>query len=307
MSCLCCFPLPVKTLAAILIAPAARTWLAATPSARVLHVFERAANLVNPAGDVLSLVTPAIGPGPFAVVVEAAHGNVNFARLFDAGDEGTVRGHVLEVGQLALDTAQAVEWQPRPRWESLAGQAAALKAQHPLLKGLLARHAPPGSFAPLLDAAPGDGASPPTFETRFLEAARQPARKLRDGILSGDGGTCREAAHALAGLGGGLTPSGDDFMMGALYALWATRSPAQVAPLADAIVGAALPHTVPLSAAWLRAASRGEAGQLWHALVDALAAPAQDELSVIVPAITAVGHTSGADALAGFAYLLTPP
>ena len=119
---------------------------------------------------------------------------------------------------------------------------------------------------------------------------------------------CRGAARNLAGLGSGLTPSGDDFMIGALYALWATRKPAQIAPLSEAILASAVPHTVPLSAAWLRAAARGEAGQLWHALVETLAAPSrQDELAVVARAIIRVGHTSGADALTGFIRLLAPP
>ena len=107
-------------------------------------------------------------------------------------------------------------------------------------------------------------------------------------------------ASQLAGLGQGLTPSGDDFMMGALYAVWIIYPHKFSAVLADEIEKTAAPLTTSLSAAWLRSAGKGEAGELWHHLFDALVTGDELRMQESVDNILAVGETSGADAFAGF-------
>jgi hypothetical protein len=47
------------------LAPNACTGLANTRYPRILHVFDRACNLINERREVLSIVTPQIGNGPF--------------------------------------------------------------------------------------------------------------------------------------------------------------------------------------------------------------------------------------------------
>jgi len=347
-------------LRALSLAPAAQAWLERTRSARVLHVFERACNLASPDGEILALVGQEVGAGPFSVVVEADSalpgGRLDFSEWVDADAMVTVGSGKLNAGPLAVDTRQAMLWNPRPEWERLRGRPDALKAHLPTLRGLLVSHAPAESLAALIanrdaqsDSGEGldvgrelrclDVSTPPRLhrptptpalplkgggstplskrlsllsapadrlllQRRFVEAARRPAAALCGGIAAGDVEACREAAGALAGLGGGLTPAGDDFLLGALYALWATRPSAQAAALAEAIAGSAIPRTARLSAAWLKAAARGEAGQPWHTLVGALAADDSRVLDRAVHGILSVGHTSGADALAGFVLAL---
>jgi hypothetical protein len=106
-------------------------------------------------------------------------------------------------------------------------------------------------------------------------------------------------------LGGGLTPAGDDFLLGALYALWVARPSEQATALGEVIVASAIPRTSRLSAAWLEAAARGEAGQPWHTLVGALASDDSQVIDRAAHGILGVGHTSGADALAGFVLVLS--
>jgi hypothetical protein len=101
-------------------------------------------------------------------------------------------------------------------------------------------------------------------------------------------------------LGNGLTPAGDDFLMGAIYALWALRSPEEAHQLANLTVEMAVPLTTSLSGAWLRAAARGEAAQPWHDLVSGLIDGNKATVAGAVDQILAIGHSSGADALAGF-------
>lgn len=99
----------------------------------------------------------------------------------------------------------------------------------------------------------------------------------------------REAARGLAGRGIGLTPSGDDVLMGVLYALWVWK-PERA--LLEAIVRRAAPRTTTLSAAFLRAAAEGEASYAWHRL-------AGGDPGAIVD-ILATGHSSGREAWAAF-------
>jgi hypothetical protein len=105
---------------------------------------------------------------------------------------------------------------------------------------------------------------------------------------------------ALAGLGGGFTPAGDDFLLGAIYALWATRPESAALPLAEAIAEGAAPLTTRVSAAYLRAGARGAAGQAWHSLVETLAGGGAEAITFAVTRLARIGHTSGADALTGY-------
>ena len=64
---------PACRFSALSIAPAARSWLMHTRRACVLHIFDRACNLINDRGKVLSVVAGEIGNGPFNIVVESTH------------------------------------------------------------------------------------------------------------------------------------------------------------------------------------------------------------------------------------------
>ncbi|HMK09041.1 MAG TPA: DUF2877 domain-containing protein, partial [Anaerolineales bacterium] len=110
----------------------------------------------------------------------------------------------------------------------------------------------------------------------------------------------RAAGAALAGLGGGFTPAGDDFLTGAMMALWALRDSAGAGAVAGTLAQAAVPRTTAVSAAWLDAAARGEATESWHRFLEALAAGQAQAAAEAEQRILAIGHTSGEDALLGF-------
>ena len=99
----------------------------------------------------------------------------------------------------------------------------------------------------------------------------------------------------LVGRGAGLTPSGDDALAGALlvaHALGAGEA------LADA-VRARLGATTAVSAALLDAAADGYAARPVVALVDATVATDPAGVRRALPAVLAIGHTSGADTVTG--------
>jgi hypothetical protein len=104
----------------------------------------------------------------------------------------------------------------------------------------------------------------------------------------------------LLGRGQGLTPSGDDALAGILLVAHAMG---RAAPLAAAVrrrAGA----TTAVSAALLDAAADGYAAPDVVALVDAAIAGDDVTLARTLPAVLAIGHTSGHDLVAGIAAAL---
>ncbi|MGH2625429.1 MAG: DUF2877 domain-containing protein [Anaerolineales bacterium] len=108
------------------------------------------------------------------------------------------------------------------------------------------------------------------------------------------------AARALAGLGPGLTPAGDDYLAGVLLASWAIGSEIPRPVAVQIIVQAAAGRTSVLSTALLRAASRGEAARPWHGMVRALARSEAPTALRAAEAVCRLGHSSGIWSLAGF-------
>jgi hypothetical protein len=254
----------------------------------VLNVFERACNLVNEHGEVLALVTAARAMTPFALQVEAA----SFGDVSPADSVG-VAGDELRIGRLRILTGRASVWYPVPDWETISRALAAHPATLTQLAEITLTLGKPGSLLAVF----GDAETNPA-----LDRARRGARRLIDGLRSQSLSNCLEGVHALAGLGGGLTPAGDDFICGALFATWAgmyAPRTTQYANLLNLIAEESASRTTTLSAAYLRAAARGECMALWHNLFDALRAGKRD-LRFEIGELLAVGHTSGADALAGF-------
>lgn len=288
---------PVR-LHGILIAPAARDWLTSPRGPAIHSLYRQAVNLVDEREELLSLVLQDTGPGPFSLVVRPETPDFRAGGGFEAhltrASRVETSGAELSIGPLRVALSSAAHWKPRPSWEAIGKAQVRASLDH--LRQLLGRHAPEGSFAPLAEPTASD--SGPTFAAAALRAAAKPARDLMQAIRERDGAAAAEAAERLAGLGGGVTPSGDDYLLGAVQALWALAEPTEAQRLSEAIVATAVPRTNLISGAWLKAAGRGEAGNEWHVLAIALAsgAPVDEPAEWLIRR----GHTSGADALAGF-------
>jgi len=271
--------------------------------ARVLAVFERACDLVTQDGEVVGLVSPQIGDGPLNIVVDGAAGLfVGIGAGMPVALELEPEKERLWVGGLGVELGEAMVWEPRPDWEALRARRAAIAPCLPLLQTICKRHAPTGSLLALLGAAPPPPGGAPA--RAILSTAQEAAEALREG-WGGDHERLQEGAAGLAGLGGGLTPAGDDFLAGAM--LWAWLAYPAPCPLCRALVEVAALRTTTLSAAFLRAAARGECNASWHTLLAALSERPGEEketkITAVVQEVLAHGATSGADSLAGFLYL----
>ena len=247
-------------------------WLAKTRHPRILHIFDRACNLINERKEILSIVTSQIGNGPFNLVVE----DVLFVDHLSLETPISNFPTHLQLGDLTINTANANLWNPHPDWESL--------------------HAKREDIANRLTKLPV------TNENSFLPHSL--VSSLFSSLVIADLPSSLTAAKQLAGLGAGLTPAGDDFLMGAMYAAWIIHPQRIAGNLAKEVANTAAPLTTSLSAAWLRSAGKGEAGILWHQFFDALS-HSLSNLQCPIDRLLSVGHTSGADALVGFVGLFS--
>ncbi|MBN1485776.1 MAG: DUF2877 domain-containing protein [Chloroflexia bacterium] len=257
--------------------------------ARVLASFEQACNLLASDGAVLALVTPRVGNGPLNIVVAE-----ETCAWPASGTPAWMSQPFLHIGRDCLDLREARAWEPRPDWPTLRAQAHSI---HQKLHKLQHRARPHGSRSALLALllhTPPHTAPRPSAKA-LLHLAQDALAPLHAG-WQGDLAQLTAGSAQLAGLGGGLTPAGDDFLCGLMLGAWLLHPAPE--PLCQRLAQNAAPRTTPLSAALLRAAAAGQCGEPWHALLRALAA--DTDLAGPLEAVLAHGATSGADALAGF-------
>jgi hypothetical protein len=245
-------------------------------SGQVWGVFNRACNLVDAERRIVALTLPEVGRGPFAVTVPGSPGLFN---TLAPGQPASADAHRVTVGpwQILLDNA--------PVWEPalpLAGHAFKPEFILTLTKPYL-------DWPNFYDNTP--------VNRHMAALARQSADQLAQALAIGNKPAAIAAALQLAGLGHGLTPAGDDFLLGALAALWFAGRADNCPPLAQA----AAAKTTALSAAFLQAADRGEFMEPWHILAQTWAAQNTAASQAALDQIARFGASSGRDALAGFA------
>jgi hypothetical protein len=224
----------------------------------VAHVYRGAVN-VRLGSQLWSLVPQDMPDGPTTIRVAADDWSRTAAVA--PGDPVVLRAAVLRAGPVLVDLRTATSWQPSPF------PAPATGMQH--------------RAAAVAQAALHRGAAPwiPSALTAALDA---PAR----------------CVPQVVGRGIGLTPAGDDALVGALAVAAALGVPAD--DLRAAVLAAA-PTTTELSAAFLRQACEGGFHRPLHEAVAALLGGTDDPAGT---GLLDVGATSGADAALGAATAL---
>jgi hypothetical protein len=113
-------------------------------------------------------------------------------------------------------------------------------------------------------------------------------------------------ATSLVGLGPGLTPSGDDFLVGFLSSLQVMEDQSQrIAAFAERLrstLGDAVSQTTFLSREFLCYACQGDYAEPFHKLYAAATALDQQKTLAAVTWFMGIGHTSGSDGLSGILY-----
>jgi Protein of unknown function (DUF2877) len=203
-------------------------------------------------GGLVALVGPGVHDGPLYLALER-----DLPR-FEPGTPATLSPVTMELPDCAVDASDATPWRGAlagPDRIRAAAEAVANAAAEAAGEALLPRAG---------------------FEAHPL---------VERGELEG-------AAAVLAGLGPGLTPSGDDVLGGVLFArraLGGSEDEARLAAVADGV------RTNAIARAFLRWAARGQALSPVHDLIEAAVRDDREAAAAAAGALTAVGESSGAD------------
>ena len=244
--------------------------------------FRRVINLAG-GGGVVSVQEATVPCTPLSLVLEP----LPFAQLCRAGGEEAVvrvRGGTLLWGGLSIHTDGLA---PFSCAIAPAGTGAVEEQVLRRLRGAAALLAKPDS---LVFAAAPVLAEPAGVSLTALH--RRAAAELEAG-----------RPWALVGLGGGLTPGGDDFLIGALAALTWLGAEGKCTALANQLAPR-LEQTTSISRAFLERAMAGEFSQPVTVLFEALGKREKQPLIQAAGRLCAIGHTSGSDLLGGVLWTL---
>jgi Protein of unknown function (DUF2877) len=254
----------------------------------VIHsVFDQACNIRVDDGRLLALLAPCLGNVPHGARIAAPAG-FGFARHLTVGGPVGCRADVLRMAGLSIDLGTAKPWQA-----GLAAAAVDVRVPQVARAWRTAWR--------MLEQRPRAGdaqlaALSRTVDRRGFRLARA-TRHLRVG----------EAARAIAtliGCGPGLTPSGDDLIVGFLAGLWSTAGddPAKrtfrQALCADVVAG--VEATGDISRAYLTHATGGRFAEPLATLAARIGDGAPvGEIERLTAAALRVGHSSGRDGVLG--------
>jgi hypothetical protein len=240
---------------------------------QVHSVFRAAVNLEFE-GALVMLVGPSVGGLPNGIVLDA---EVDFSALgLVAGAVARLAPDTLSVdgGRLLVELGAAQAWSPQLAQRALPLRSLA-EVTGPLATAL-ASVPVQGGFAPLLRLLAHGVDWPMDGLPRACAMAYPAIRRLLAGADAGDLDLAVDAARGLIGLGEGLTPSGDDLLVGFSAGLRAIGSPLDPG-LAQACAQLARGRTTRIAETFLVHAARGEYSARLHRLVHALSAEPQAE------------------------------
>ncbi len=281
----------------------AQRLLAASGRGRITAVF-KGSFYVESAGELACLGNRSLGLGPLNAVTDAPIDTDWSALGLRPGERCGSNGNAVYVGAkfvFALD--DALLWMPPPCPGAWHGETICRSLER--LERLSAARIPGEGLGSILLSRTGGHRSAPVER-----AARDPVAGARAWIATAFRDH-RSAATAetgwvrrLAGLGPGLTPSGDDLLGGIMIALQGLGCWEAVDMLWPAVSRCAAEAQNPISAAHLAAAAEGLGSAAVHALFHDLVRGTDGALADRLEAIARIGHTSGWDALAGVVTVL---
>ena len=251
-------------------------------------VFARVVNVIVPDGTLFTLASREVDDAPDTLVVDLGTFD---GRGVVVGEPVAARDGVLTVGQyLAIRVDGTRPWVPLLPW--YPAHDAPLRRNLDALREHVAR----------FDGGPDGDARSQASAVAIAATAllAQHATALGHALERADLETAREQGEALVGLGQGLTPSGDDVLVGLFAVLHLPGGPCEpMRDLGRQIVARAVPRTHAISLCALRAAAEGRVRARIVALLSALIAGERDTMLAALRAVLAIGSTSGRDIVAG--------
>lgn len=257
--------------------------------ARVHSVFDRVINIECTTGDLFTLAAREFDNAPHTVIVEIAGFGATGIGVDDP--VATIDG-ALRVGDgLVLHVGAASIWRSTlPTYATAPGR---MSEQLRAARSYLVRQGVRSGMSV-------EGAADGAFALEIATALEQRSALLLEALAQArHADACRHAVSML-GLGPGLTPSGDDFLVGLFATLNLAGSPCQGWLEGGTTVLRHARHaTHAISLAALTAAAAGRVRESIEALIESLLHGTPATLVQPLRRVLAIGATSGADLVAG--------
>jgi hypothetical protein len=254
----------------------------------VHSVFERVINVEREDGELFTIASRDLDNAPATLIADAAgFATTGIAR----GDRvDAVQSGIAIAGRLDIRLDEASAWDAR-----LPGYPADDSRLRENLRKVRARIGPRA-----IGGGPPRGAAPSAIARVMAATLERRARMLRAALCAGDVAAAGLHGKAMMGLGPGLTPSGDDFLVGLLATLHVPQNPCrELAGVCDDILVDVARRTNAISAAALQAAARGRVREAIQVLMRELMHGTPNRLAAALSRVLAIGSTSGTDIVAG--------
>ncbi|HYL19052.1 MAG TPA: DUF2877 domain-containing protein [Burkholderiales bacterium] len=270
----------------------------------VHSVFRHACNIEADDGALVTLLSGELGNIPHGVLCSATE-PMDFQNLCAVGQGAELAAAELRIPRagVAFDLSNAAVW--RCEVSACAIDLSDDRTADILsdLRTILSERGAAGGFARLV---PGNDEPASPLDRAIRRRLERALPVLAGAIGRFDADRTVEALAPLIGLGPGLTPAGDDFIVGLLAALWSRHDcRALLAKLHGPLARlGATSH--PISRQFLMDALEGEFSETLSDLAVAIRMRDRECAATAAQRVMRIGHTSGADALTGFLFGLQP-
>ena len=198
----------------------------------------------------------------------------------------TAVGWAIPSAGVGIDTSRAITWSAALPPAAMLDLTPDLARTAAVARRLASDSAPGGGLATL---RPGEA---------WLVRAWTLIGQQRHALVAGDVVAALGPTVDLIGLGVGLTPSGDDYLVGLLAGFAATGDPIGI-ELGATIAARAQARTTAIGASAIAHAARGAFAERLHDVLIALACGRFADLATSIERAMAYGATSGSDTLVG--------
>ena len=243
---------------------------------RVHSTFRSVINITTDQAELLSLTSASVARGPRSI-------RLGLDRMdhygITRGDRVVGDGHTLSVGNSLVIITAATPW-----WDDSPASGPPVAERVSQMNALLGVPRSPEASSP--------------FESAVAGRVAQSLEALGVAVRADDEEGAYAAASSIAGLGIGLTPTGDDVLTGAAYVASRLGGCLDVVRRAVTRVVEAQ-STNELSLTAMRCALRGRAVQPLEDLYSWLCGATVPNPDHLVADLKAIGHTSGADLALG--------
>jgi Protein of unknown function (DUF2877) len=247
--------------------------------------FQKVLNLVDAQGSLLTLLGSDFQDFPTAVRVALPAG-WDWQRGLDPSQLVILRDSVLQGITWSVDLNYAPRWEPASPAAQAAGSLNAVLAASRILADQLAQYCRHHGVRSALQLQPG-----------------WPGRKPRLNVAD-ERNAVEYTVSELIGFGSGLTPDGDDYLLGYLAALWPWQRFTAIAShlkLMQDVVRLQLHRTTSISGHFLTLALQGHYSQpIDHLTTVLMQGDSLKEVVVASNKVMEFGSASGADCLAGY-------